>query len=114
MKITNIFRNIPESFTDEITDVLYSDKTARIERILSRGHKSPEGFWYDQEEDEWVLLIRGKAVLDFLDPEETVGLIPGDSLLIPAHRKHRIVSTDPEETSVWLTVFNRRNDNGKK
>lgn len=108
MRINNILKEIPDSFPEEIVEILHTDNSFRIERILSRGHHSPEGFWYDQEEDEWVLLIQGSAVLNLLEPEETIRLEAGDTLLIPAHRKHRVESTNRDTTSVWLTVFIRK------
>jgi cupin 2 domain-containing protein len=84
-----------------------STGSLRIERIVSRGHSSPEGFWYEQEEDEWVALLQGEARLQFRDPEELVELQPGDHLLIPAHRPHRVAWTTPEAETIWLAVFHR-------
>jgi cupin 2 domain-containing protein len=75
----------------------------RIERIVSTGHASPPGFWYDQVESEWVVVLRGEATLEFED--ETQMLKPGDYVLIPPHRRHRINSTSLTEPTVWLAVF---------
>jgi cupin 2 domain-containing protein len=88
---SSLFEHIPEALSEEWITVLEQNHAVRIERIVSDGQASPDGFWYDQEEDEWVLLVRGSAVLAFED--ETVELRPGDYLLIPAHRKHRVEST---------------------
>ena len=84
---------------------LVDDGSVRIERIVSKGHASPEGFWYDQEDDEWVLLLEGSAGLLFEDEEEVVVLRRGDHLRIPAHRRHRVSWTAPGEETVWLAVY---------
>lgn len=76
----------------------------RIERIISNGHASPEGFWYDQDEHEWVMVIQGAAVLA-LDGQADVHLKAGDYLNIPAHTRHRVVCTASDQTTVWLAVF---------
>lgn len=91
----------------------------RIERIVSRGHASPEDSWYDQDEDEWVWLLSGQAGLEVESPTSEgpdgaeasvteVILDPGDYLLLPAHVRHRVSWTAPEIDTVWLAVFLRR------
>jgi UDP-N-acetylmuramate: L-alanyl-gamma-D-glutamyl-meso-diaminopimelate ligase len=92
---------------DETVEVLSSAGGVRIERITSRGHASPPGFWYDQDEHEWVTLLSGAARLRLEDPEQTVELRPGDHLLIPAHTRHRVDWTAPDVATVWLAVFYR-------
>ena len=77
---------------------------ARIERIVSHGQVSPDGFWYDQDEAEFVLLLAGAARLRFADGE-IAALSPGDCLEIAAHRRHRVEWTDPDQPTVWLAVF---------
>ena len=77
----------------------------RIERIVSRGHKSPEGFWFDQEQSEWVLLLRGAARIEFSSQTKPVELSPGDYVNIPAHVKHRVAWTAPDRETVWLAVW---------
>ncbi len=99
----NLFSNIPENLPEELTERLAESSSVRIERIVSDGHASSEGFWFDQEQDEWVLLLSGSAVLAFED--RTVALNPGDYLLIPAHRRHRVESTSTTEKTIWLAVF---------
>jgi cupin 2 domain-containing protein len=84
----------------EIVQTLHVHGNVRIERILSHGQASPEGFWYDQEQAEWVTLLEGAATLRFED--EVVALKPGDHVYIPAHRKHRVDWTTPD--AVWLAV----------
>jgi cupin 2 domain-containing protein len=90
---------MPEESAEEI---LRTD-TFRIERIVSRGHASPPGYWCDQETDEWVLLVKGSASLSFSDGR-ALALAPGDHLLIPRHVRHRVERTDPEGETVWLAV----------
>jgi len=99
----NLFENIPAELPSELVSVLAEGDNVRIERIVSAGHASPEGFWYDQEQDEWVLLVSGSATLEF--EHETVALNPGDYLLIPAHRRHRVANTALTGPTVWLAVF---------
>jgi cupin 2 domain-containing protein len=71
---------------------------------VSRGHTSPEGFWYDQEEHEWILLLKGGAILLFENQQCSISLGPGDYLDIPAHIRHRVEWTDPDQETVWLAV----------
>ncbi len=99
----NLFDGLPEALPEELFTLLAENKNTKIERIVSDGHASPEGFWYDQKQDEWVLLVSGSAVLEFED--ERVELAPGDHLLIPAHRRHRVASTSPSKKTVWLAVY---------
>jgi len=99
----NLFENIPEHLAEELTEVLAESSHVRIERIVSEGHASQEDFWYDQEQNEWVLLVSGSAVLEFED--HTIEMNPGDQVLIPAHQKHRVASTSKTEKTIWLAVF---------
>ena len=90
---------------EERTDVLSEGKGWRLERIHSCLASSPEGFWYDQNENEWILLLRGSAQLQFEDEEHPRDLCVGDTLLIAPHRRHRVVTTDPNPGTLWLTLF---------
>lgn len=104
---SNLFSDIPEVLSDELVEQLCSSEHVRIERIVSRGHASPPGFWYDQSESEWVVVLKGSGVLDFVDPVERIELTVGDSILIHPHRKHRLSSTSKTEDTIWLAVFFR-------
>ncbi len=84
---------------------LVSSGRVRIQRIISDAHASPEGFWYDQDESEWVLLLKGSAALRFDGKEEALVLKPGDWVDIAAHVRHRVEWTDPKQKTVWLAVF---------
>ena len=99
----NLFADLPAHLPEELIQTLLSTPQVRIERIVSQGHVSPPGFWYDQDEHEWVLLIQGAARLRFDD--EVVELKPGDFLNIPAHRKHRVEWTSPDELTIWLAIY---------
>jgi cupin 2 domain-containing protein len=101
----NLLANIPKNLPEELTTVLQEAHGVRIERIVSTGHKSLEGFWYDQSEHEWVMVLTGAARLQIED--RAVELLPGDSIYIAANRKHRVEWTSPEEPTVWLAVFYR-------
>lgn len=100
--MTNLFEKIPATIDKELIETIAGSENVRIERIVSHGHTSPEGFWYDQDEDEFVLLLEGEAELEFED--ECVRLKRGDYLTIAAHRKHRVKWTTSEHPSIWLTV----------
>jgi len=103
MNPTNLFADIPIHLHAELFTTLLEAADVRIERIVSHGHASPEGFWYDQDQHEWVVVLKGAARLRFED--ETVEMRPGDFVNIPAHRKHRVEWTTPDEPTIWLTVF---------
>ncbi len=100
----NLFADIPSQLPEEMFTDLLSDGAFRLERIVSRGHTTPAGEWYDQAADEWVILLRGAAELLFEDEPGPVPLKPGDHLLIPARRRHRVHWTDPEQDTVWLAL----------
>jgi len=87
----------------ESAEALIPDKGVLIERIVSNGHVSPAGFWYDQERDEWVVLLQGQAEVAFADGRREK-LASGDWLFIPAHERHRIESTSAEPPCLWLAV----------
>jgi cupin 2 domain-containing protein len=104
--ITNLFSELPVSpILDEITQVLLQEKSIKIERIISSGQSSPDGFWYDQPQNEWVLLLRGAAKISLEDNSIPLELNEGDFLYIPAHQKHRIETTARDEITVWLAIF---------
>ena len=84
MKKQNIFEAISDNLKDEIVEPLISSERVKIERIVSKGHKSPESGWYDQEEDEWVMVLKGEAILSFED-QTSVYLREGDFINIPSH-----------------------------
>jgi cupin 2 domain-containing protein len=105
MKIKNIFNDIPSNLSKEILDEIISTDKIRIERIISKGQTSPENFWYDQEENEWVIVIKGKSKLKIIDEDELIELNEGDYINIPSHKKHRVEWTDPESETIWLAVF---------
>lgn len=104
---TNLFDNLPASVDKELTEVLASSENVRIERIVSTGQASPDDFWYDQSEHEWVIVLAGEAMLRFKDTEATLQMKPGDHVTISAGRKHRVESTSSTEPTVWLAVFYR-------
>ena len=95
--------NLPD---EEIFEELLRTPSFRMERIVSSGHASPPGFWYDQEEDEWVALLQGEAVLEF-DDGSAETLRSGDWVFLPAHIRHRVASTSLEPPCIWLAVFAR-------
>jgi cupin 2 domain-containing protein len=103
MEVTSLFREIPDHIPVELLQTLVHARAVRIERIVSRGQASPEGFWYDQEWAEWVLVVSGAARLRF-EGEEPAEIVAGSYVNIPAHVRHRVEWTDPDQVTVWLAV----------
>lgn len=101
--IRNLLADIPADLPDELTEPLLEAESVRIERIVSHGHVSPRNFWYDQQQHEWVVLLKGAARLRFED--ETIEMKPGNYIHIPAHRRHQVEWTTPEGPTIWLAVF---------
>lgn len=102
----NIFECIPQMLPSEVCEPLVEGGAVKIERIISRGHTSPEAGWYDQAQDEWVIVLRGEGVIAFPD-KAPVTLREGDYLTIKAHEKHRVEWTDPTCDTLWLAVHYR-------
>lgn len=100
----NILADIPAQLPEELFTRLLQTDQLHIERIVSRGHANAKDEWYDQADDEWLILIQGKASLEFAGQTEFKTLKAGDYLLIPAHCRHRVEWTDPDKDSIWLTV----------
>ena len=99
----NLLKNIPQILSEEFFETLVKNENIHIERIVSKGHASPEKGWYDQDKNEWVLVLKGAARLAFEDGSEE-SMEPGDWLEIPAHVKHRVLWTDEEGETVWVAV----------
>lgn len=105
MRKGNIYSDVPERCPEEISETLIGSERMSIQRIISDGHASPDGFWYDQDQSEWVLLLQGEAALRFDGQEELVFLKSGDWIDIAAHVRHRVEWTDQKQKTVWLAVF---------
>lgn len=88
----------------ELFETLLAQSGTRIERIVSTGQSSPPGFWYDQPQVEWIVLLEGEALLRFEDEPEPRRLVAGDWLTIAARRRHRVDWTSPDRPSIWLAV----------
>lgn len=105
----NLFAHLPPlNAADETFCGLLDEPGLRIERIVSTGQASPPGFWYEQTEDEWVLLICGEALLRFADEPEARRLIAGDHVNIPAGCRHRVDWTKPGEHTIWLAIHRQQ------
>jgi cupin 2 domain-containing protein len=97
----NIFSQLPRATDEEQFLTLFENAAVKVERIVSHSRGSPAGFWYDQAEDEWVIVLRGYAALEF-EAGEIVEMKEGDYLLIPRGVRHRVARTGAE--TVWLAV----------
>jgi cupin 2 domain-containing protein len=103
----NLFADLPAREAipaAEIFDVVHAQPGLRVERIVSHGQASPPGFWYDQPEAEWVLLVCGAARLEIDGETKPRHLQPGDWINLPAHCRHRVAWTDPQQATVWLAM----------
>ncbi len=103
MKCENLFEKIPKDLSQEVFEVLAQGGGTRIERIVSAGQSAPEEGWFDQAGHEWVMVLQGEARLQF-EGEEERRLRAGDYILIPAHTRHRVLSTSKDPETIWLAV----------
>lgn len=100
----NLFSNISDSIAEEIFETLVRADHFKLERIISSGQATPPGEWYDQDDNEWVILFSGSAGLLFEGDKEICVMNPGDYVHIPAHRRHRVEWTDANQKTVWLAL----------
>lgn len=103
MQKTNIFSNIPKKLDEELFEDIISNDKLKIQKIVSEGHTTDKFEWYDQDSDEWVIVLHGEAILSF-ENEDDVNLKPGDYINIPAHKKHRVSWTTSDKKTIWLAV----------
>jgi cupin 2 domain-containing protein len=101
ISVANIFAGIAQAASQEQFQALFENSAVKIERVVSQSYSSPENFWYDQAEPEWVIVLRGAATLEF-EGGRFVEMKTGDHVTIPSHAKHRVHQTGPE--TVWLAV----------
>lgn len=106
MRRGSLFADVPRELPEELVEVLARGDGLRVERIVSRGHASPPGFWYDQDERELVVVVSGAARLE-IEGRGEVRLSAGDFIDLPAHLRHRVAWTDPTVDTVWLAIFRR-------
>jgi cupin 2 domain-containing protein len=104
LRTGNLREGIPADLPEELCTPLARSASLRIERIVSRGQASPPGFWYDQSEHEYVLVVQGCARLE-VEGRGELELAPGDWLELPAHTRHRVTWTEPRADTIWLAVF---------
>jgi cupin 2 domain-containing protein len=103
----NLLADLPARLPAEQVRTLLRAAGVRVERIVSHGHASPDGFWYDQDWPEWVVVLAGAARLRFEDEPRPVEMTAGSFVDIPAHRRHRVEWTDPARPTVWLAIHYR-------
>ena len=101
----NLLTSEPVAGDAEVTQTIVTGKGVRLERIVSFGQASSDGFWYDQAEAEWVTVLTGRARMRIADQASLTTMGPGDTLLLPAHCRHRVEWTDPDQPTVWLALF---------
>ncbi len=103
METGNIYNPIPDDLSNEAFEILAQNASVKIERIISKGHTSPVTGWYDQDSAEWVIVLTGQASIAF-ENDTIVELKQGDYINIPAHNKHKVVSTSADTETIWLAV----------
>jgi cupin 2 domain-containing protein len=99
----NIFKTQSTPQDSELFDILHQNKQVRIERILSKGHITESGKWYNQDTDEWVILLQGEAEIEY-ENNDKIRLFAGDYVFIPANKKHRVIYTSSEPMCIWIAV----------
>ncbi len=106
IKIYNFFESLPADAEVEHFETLLQGEGGpfRLQRIVSTGQATEPGVWYDQPDEEWVLLLTGSAQLKFEGEDHVRHLRPGDYVQIPAHTRHRVEATDQEVPSIWLAL----------
>ena len=104
MNKSSIFNKIPKQLPQELFEEMLSNDSIKIERIISKGHVTPKGEWYNQANNEWVIVLQGEAILSFEDSDD-VRLESGDYINIPAHTKHKVSWTIPNQETIWLAIF---------
>lgn len=102
--LKNLFAAIPADSSCETFEDLLNVPGLRIERIVSHGQASPPDFWYEQDKDEWVIVLQGSASLQIEGRDSLVLLEPGDHYWIPAGLRHRVDSTALDGPTIWLAV----------
>ena len=101
--IGNLFESLPDTINEELFTEIVRGENIKIERIVSKGHISPESEWYDQDDNEWVVVLKGEARLSF-ENNKVVHLVAGSHLNIPAHTKHKVTWTTPDTETIWLAI----------
>ena len=101
----NLFHDIAKELPEEAVEVLVETSGHRIERIVSQGHASPEGFWYDQDQNEWVIVLKGLRSCGSTEMMKRWNCDPLISSISWAHKRHRVEWTAPDEPTIWLAVF---------
>jgi len=104
MDIRNILERTKNDISQEVFEELAGNENVKIERIISTGQATAEGEWLKQEKIEFVLLISGKAGIQFRGQED-VELVPGDHLVIPPNTDHRVTFTQKEPATIWLAIY---------
>lgn len=107
MIIRNLFSPHPAAAEAEVFEALVAHAGFRLERIVSMGQATPPGEWLEQDDQEWVVLLTGSAGLRFEGEDQARELEPGDYVLIPSRRRHRVEWTDPTQPTVWLALHYR-------
>lgn len=110
MKTGNLFENVLLNSENEIFEEILRTKTLKLERIISTGQSTPAGEWFDQDNDEWVVLLNGCAEILFEGDNETIKMEEGSYIFIPAHRRHRVESTSLYEPTIWLALHFKAED----
>ncbi len=94
----------------ELFQSMFKTENSHIERIISTGQFTPSEEWYDQERDEFVVLMQGEATLlieiiisgNEQKEFKEIKLKKGDYINIPKHVRHQVKETSKDEACIWL------------
>jgi cupin 2 domain-containing protein len=109
IKKSNIFLDIDANLEKELFEDIIQKESFKLQRIISQGHTTPKDEWYDQDEDEWVMLVSGEAILSF-ENDKDEHLKAGDYINIPAHKRHRVSWTKPDVKTIWLALHSQSSE----
>lgn len=104
LKSGNLFAELPDARTHESLDTFLARGGVTIQRIVSHGQATPDGEWYDQDTDEWVVVLRGAAGLEIEGESAIRELGTGDFVFLPARERHRVAWTSRDELTIWLAI----------
>lgn len=100
----DLFASVSAETVVELFEELFQLDGVKAERIISNGHSSPPGDWYDQSWNEWVMVVAGEALIRLESEPEPRHLKAGQWLLLPAHCRHRVEWTVPDQETIWLAL----------
>lgn len=97
MEVFNLLDNLNFSRTEEVEEIVYEYEKVRVLRTMSLDQVTD---FMIQEEDEFVVLMEGKASIE--TDREVIEMKKGDFLFIEKGLRHRVIGQDK---AVWFCLF---------